>query len=58
MKSKNYLDLGFTDHPTNFTTVWPVLRTPHKSMPCVKVLNIEIEGFMFFISYSSKKKKS
>ena len=44
-----------TDHPTIFPAGWPVLRTLHNLMPCVKVLNVEIVGFVFFVSYSSLK---
>ena len=33
----------------------PVLRTFHRSMPWVRVLNIEIVGFVLFISDSSLK---
>ena len=28
----------------------PVLRNLHKSMPCAKVLNVKIVGFVLFIS--------
>ena len=26
-------------------------------MPCVKVLNVEIVGFVFFVSYSSRRRR-
>ena len=50
------LYLCSTDHPSIFPAGWPVSRTLYESMPCVKVLNVEIVGFVLFVSYSSLKK--
>ena len=50
------LYLCSTYRPTTFPAGWPVSRTLYKVMPCVKVPNFEIVGFVFFVSYSSWRK--